>query len=67
MLPAGRAPAPRSSSLMGTVGTAVAGAIRTASGGLVLTLRNGTVIECEDDSDEFESYSITTPDEEIFM
>jgi hypothetical protein len=52
---------------MGTVGTAVAGAIRTASGGLVLTLRNGTVIEFEDDSDEFESYSITTPDEEIFM
>jgi hypothetical protein len=55
------------SSLMGSVGTAVAAAARTASGGLVLTLRNGAVIEFEDDSDQYESYSITTPDGEIFI
>jgi hypothetical protein len=55
------------SSLMGTVGAGVAAAARTASGGLVLTLRSGAFIEIEDDSDQYESYSITTPDGEIFI
>jgi hypothetical protein len=55
------------SGLMRIVGTAVTGAVRTASGGLALTFVNGAVVEFEDDSDQYESFSITTPDGEIFI
>jgi hypothetical protein len=57
----------RESSLTRILWSQVVGAVRTASGGLALTFNGGAVVEIEDDSIQYESYSIRTPDGEIYI
>lgn len=57
----------RESRLMLLIGKAVSGAACDTNGFLTLELEDGGLIQVTDELSNFESYSITTPDGEIFV
>ena len=53
--------------LMCLVGNRVSAAKRTERGGLTLAFENGGFVSVDDDSPQYECFSIATPDGEIFV